>query len=472
MNRTHRILAGVLGFAVALTAPQAYAAVKKAPARAQSIPVIEKMTLSNGIPVLFIERHDLPIVSAELIVKAGQALEPSTKAGIAGLTAYLLTKGSQKHKAEDFSELSEFVGGSIHAAAGRDRATIAFSFLKKDLPLALELFREAVMFPTFPEGEFKKAKELTLAEIESSLDDPNDISRLLASKVLYGDHPYGRPICGTLGSVKGIQRKDALDFHRSFFRPETSTLVVVGDITSAELMEKFNLSIGDWKNESPAGTLFEPAPAPRFSGKKVVLVDADVNQAYISLGNTALRRNDPDYHRSELMSFLFGGGYLSHLYREIRTNLGLAYSVHSQISPGAYAGSASVKIQTKSSSSSKALESILFEMKKMNKKPVGRNELDSGKIAMKGEFARGLESNDELLDQLVDIASNHLGSDTLLRYSEIIDGLNAEDLLKASKKYFDPDNYVISVVGKASELEADLDRFGVVEKWSKRSLIE
>ncbi|MGE5707220.1 MAG: M16 family metallopeptidase [Bacteroidota bacterium] len=437
------------------------------PASAMSLPEIKQTKLSNGIPVYYIERHDLPIVSARLILKAGGVFDPAGKSGVSDFTADLLTKGTKKYTAEQLAESTEFVGGTIGGSAGSNTASIGLTFLKKDLDRGLDLFREIVQFPTFPQEEFDKLKSRALAGLESSLDDPDTISSIASTRMLYGDHPYGQT--GSLAAIRAITREDVLRFHQKSYTPKAATLLLIGDITQADV-QRFDRAIGDWQNEGTFSA--EPGIVPRHRGKKVFLVDADVSQAYITIGNTSMTRKDPDVYRASLMSFLLGGGYLSRLYQDIRTKQGLAYSVRSSVAPGRYAGSALVQVQTKSASAVQAIESILKEWKRTRAEGFTATEMKAGKTAILGEFARGMESNGELLSDLADIAMNNLGLDYYQRYPRFLNAIDEKEVKRVANRCFDPENYVLVVVGKASELQKPLERFGEVTLLSKRSLIE
>lgn len=440
-----------------------------APAATPSLPKIETLTLSNGLPVMLIERHELPIISARLSLKAGQVFEPSDKAGLAVLTASLLEKGTQKYSAEAIAEQSEFLGGSIGASASRDSASIGFDFLKKDYGTALSLFGEMLKAPTFPDSELEKAKSQTLAGLKSSLDEPKGLLELASARAFYGNHPYGRPIGGTLTSVPSLTRSDVVSFYTKHYRPQNAFMAVVGDITPSELKSSLEQTLAGWN--PTADKPVEPVSPASPLGQKVVLIDSEINQAYISLVHQGIKRNDPAYQKTAFSSYILGGGSVARLYREIRSRQGLAYSVYSGVRAATYGGTTRISIQTKTSSATQALKGILEQVRLLRTQPVSPFELDASKQALVGDYSRSLETNGTLLDYLTLIGQYQLGTDYLARYTGKINSFKAADV-KAGMHYFDPDHYVLTVVGKAAELKEPLAAFGAVEVVAKEDLIK
>lgn len=457
-----RTLCTLAILASALPAPTAIAATS-------ALPKIETITLSNGLPVMLIERHELPIISARLTLKAGQVFEPSDKAGLAVLTASLLEKGTQKYSAEAIAEQSEFLGGSIGASASRDSASIGFDFLKKDYGTALSLFGEMLKAPTFPESELEKAKSQTLAGLKSSLDEPQGLLELASARAFYGNHPYGRSIGGTLSSVPTLSRKDILGFYNKYYRPQNAFMAVVGDISPSELKSSLEQTLAGWQasSDKPEG----PNPLVPPQGQKVVLVDSDINQAYISLVHQGIKRNDPAYQKTAFSSYILGGGSVARLYREIRSRQGLAYSVYSGVRAATYAGTTRISIQTKTGSATQAVKGILEQVRLLRTHPVTPLELVASKQALVGDYSRSLETNSTLLDYLTLIGQYQLGTDYLARYTGQINAFKAADV-KDGMHYFDPEHYVLTVVGKAADLKAPLSQFGTVEVVEKEDLIK
>jgi zinc protease len=204
-----RLSSSVLGAAIALTG-----LVSPAVAAETKIPVPTRVTLPNGLTLLVVERHNLPIVSVSAVVRAGDAFDPADKGGLASLTADLLQRGTAKRSAPQIAEAIDFIGANMGASATLDSTNASLSVLKKDLGTGLDVFADVLTHPSFPGAELKRASEEAEANLKLSLDDADTVARLAFDKALLGTHPYGRS--GTLGSLKRIGRADVVKFYDTY----------------------------------------------------------------------------------------------------------------------------------------------------------------------------------------------------------------------------------------------------------------
>lgn len=444
-------------------------AAAKPSAKSWALPKPQEFRLANGLKVLLVERHDLPLVQAQLVFRAGRLYEPGGKAGVADLTAGLMTKGTRTRTAVQIAEEIDFVGGSLSVSADTDMATVGLAVLRRDLPTGLALLGDVLANPAFSAEELERARQQAIARLRSSLDDADAVLGAAYDRAVYGQHPYGRNTLGSEASLAALTREDVRAFHQARYRPDGAFAVIVGDVTRAEVEKRFGEALAPWQGKVSGAEPPEP-PAP-VKGKQVHLVDMDVNQSYVMWGNLSFKRNDPDYYATSLMLSILGGGMTSRLFSEVRDRQGLAYGVWSSNRMELTSGSVMVGLQTKTASTKQALDSIQRELARIAKDGVTPKELADAKSSMLGYFPMQLESNPDLARMLTRIEFYGLGSDYLSRFSERITAVDQNAIRRAASKYLPSGDYALVLVAPASQIENELKAFGSVKKLSKQELI-
>ena len=435
----------------------------------QALPKPQEFRLANGLKVLLVERHDLPLVQVQVVFRAGRLYEPAGKAGVADLTANLMTKGTATRTATEIAHAIDFVGGSLAVGSDTDMAVASLAVLKKDLPVGLDLLGDVLAKPAFSAEELERARSQAIARLRSSLDDADAVLGAAYDRAIFGQYPYGRTNLGTESSLAALTREDLVAYHQARYRPDGAFAVIVGDVTRSEVESRFGQALADWKGQV-SDSAIPPLPAP-IKGKHVTLVDMDVNQSYVMLGNQSFKRNDPDYYATSLMLSILGGGMNSRLFSEVRDRQGLAYGVWSSNRMDLTSGTVMVGLQTKTASTQQALKSIQHEIARMAKDGVTPKELADAKSAMLGFFPMQLESNPDLARMLTRIEFYGLGSDYLSRFAERVSAVDQAAVRRMAGKFLPSGDYALVLVAPAKQVEADLKGFGTVEKLSKQDLI-
>ena len=255
--------------------------------------------------------------------------------------------------------------------------------------------------------------------------------------------------------MERITRKDIVDFHRAFYRPNNTIMAVVGDIDTAELKRLLSRHFGRWKRAAIDFPRFDAAPP--LKGKTIKVVDKDITQANIQLGHLGIRRESPDFYSVYVMNYILGGGgFVSRLMTEIRDNRGLVYSVYSYFNALKDPGPFKVGMQTKNETAREATAEALRQIRKMVNEGVTEKELRDAKDYLIGSFPLKFTTNEKIASYLTYMEVYNLGLDYLERFPGIIESLTREDVNRAAKMYLDPDNYVLVIVG-------DRDRMGSLE---------
>ena len=420
---------------------------------AHAAPLGKRIALENGMVLLLSERHTIPSVTINMLIKAGQVSEPSDKAGLAHITAGLLTEGTKKRSSSQIAEEIEFVGGGIGASGGNDSASVNLTILKKDLDLGLDILSDILLNPVFSEEEIMRKVKETKASIEKEKENPSAVAGKEFAKTVFGDHPYGRPTEGLPETLDRIVREDIVKFHATHYIPNNTIMAVVGDVTEEEIVSKLNRYLEDWKKREAVNPVFPPVKP--LSQKIVKPIDKKITQANIVLGHIGIERENPDYYAAYVMNYILGGGgFTSRLMDNIRDNKGLAYDVHSYFAPMKYSGYFNVGVQTKNESAKVAIEEVLKEMERIRSVPVTDKELEDAKAYLTGSFPLKLDTNKKIAGMLTAIEFFNLGLDYPDKYPKMINALTKDDILKVARKYLNPDNYTMVVVG-------DLEKAGI-----------
>lgn len=410
---------------------------------------INKIILPNGLTVLHVERHNLPIITVSLLIKASPFNEPLEKAGLANLTAELLTEGTKTRKASEISEEIEFIGASIDSSAESDFTTVNMSVLKKDVDKGFEIFSDILINPVFAEDEIKRKKEMIIGSLRQSEEDPSFVANRTFRKALYGDHPYGRQITGTEDTIKKITREDLVKFHHNYYRPNNSVLSVVGNITDTELKTIIEKYLSKWE---PKEIRLKEVRTVTEKKKEVILIDKDLTQANIIIGHTGIKREDPDYYAVSVMNYILGGGgFSSRLMQSIRDEMGLAYDIHSLFDAKKNGGFFYVTVQTKNKSANTVIEEIMKQINRIKDEPVSDQEIDDAKAYLTGSFPRRFDTNKKIAYILVAIEFYNLGMDFINRYPDQIKSVTKDDIIRVAKRYLDTDNSVLVAVARQSE---------------------
>ncbi len=406
---------------------------------------VNKTILPNGLVVLHSEKHSLPIVMVTLLIKASPLNEPKDKAGLANLTAELLAEGTKNRSSTDISEEIEFIGASLDVSVVSDYTSVTLSVLKKDINKGFELFSDILLNPVFPEKEIERKKELVKGSLRHSEEDPAFLAERAFKKEIFGEHPYGRLIEGSVDTIDAIKREDLITFYSAYFLPNNSILSVAGDLTEEELNSLIKTYLKDWKKADLPSIVTQGFNIGK--AKRTVQIDKDLTQANIILGHIGIRRDNPDYYAVSVMNYILGGGgFSSRLMQTIRDEMGLAYDVDSFFTSNKEKGLFQIEVQTKNDSANSVISEILNQMKKMRQKIVSDEELSDAKSYLTGSFPRRLDTNRKIADFLASVEFYNLGLDYAEKYSTYINSITKKDIFRVAQKYLDPEDYVLVVV--------------------------
>jgi zinc protease len=386
------------------------------------------------------------------MVKGGVEAEPANLAGLAGVTAQLLRKGTSKRSADQFSEELDFLGGTFQNFDSQQSSvtTISGEFLKKDFDRGLDLMTDAVLHPTFPEAEVRKTLSQRVDGAKSIKDNPQAaIGAYFAAYYFGPDHPYGHPADET--TLGRIQRQEIVDFHRRIYCGRNLVVIVTGDFDADSAAGKIREAFA---GVAP-GQAFEWTKTARASApSNLLLIDKpDATQTYFYIAQPGIERTSPDRVKLLLINTLFGGRFTSMLNEALRVNSGLSYGANCILQRVRLPGSIIITTYTKTESTEKAIDMALDVLKELGEKGITAEQLASVKAYIKGTFpTQQLETTDQLSNVLADMELYGLGKGEIDDFFSSIDAANLDDINATAKKYYKPDHLTFVLLGNAAKI--------------------
>ena len=449
-----RILASYLG--ICLTLAGVIGAVADDGVR---LPPFRKLTLTNGLTLLLLERHQVPLVSFRILIRAGGVHDPVGREGLALLTAELLQHGTQHRTASQVAAELDFIGATLEAGGDADRTWLSGEFMRKDAAAALALLSDLLQHPSFPSAEVRKLVKQEVDGIKQAKEEAGTVLPLYFAKALYGSHPYGRPTGGDESSLAPLRRADITAFYQSHYAPAAAILVLAGDFASAEMERVLTDKFGGWTARVRHTEIQVPAPTP-VSGRHLLLVNKpDSPQTFFAIGQVGIARDNPDRTGLELVNLLFGGRFTSMLNEALRVNSGLTYGAHSRFQPHRAAGPFMISSFTATATTTNALDLALEVLDQLHRQGISEDQLRSAKDYLKGQYPLRLETPDQLAALLADLEFFGLDPREVNEFFQRVDAFTTTDARRLIKQYFPQENLVITLIGKAVDIETAVKKY-------------
>lgn len=416
-----------------------------------------KATLKNGIPVYIApDPTGQPLVRINILVRGGSYLDPAGKEGLADLTGALLRMGgTAKMPAEKLDERLEFLAAELNTSLGETSGRLSLETLEKDVPEGLDLVMQVLTEPAFAQERIDLAKKNARQALDRRNDSVTSIAQVQMPFLLNGEqHFTARDM--TAASLEGITREDMQAFHARLVHPSNLVVAVSGKVDKKAILGLLNRTLGALKPGKAAVSSPKP-PAPDFTRKPgVYVVDKDVPQSMVQFAIPGLRRSDPDWHAVQVMNQILGGsGFTSRLMKKIRSDEGLTYGIGTRFSEGAYwRGDLSCGFQTKNASVAYAMRLALDIIEGMKAAPVPAEELKVIKDGIIEAFPSQFSNRQAIANLFANEQLTGWPEDFYANYREKILGITPADVQRVAKKYLNPEQMVLLVVGKANEAEA------------------
>lgn len=421
-----------------------------------NFPGVETFKLANGLTVYVVENHEVPLVSIQLVIRAGE-MDAEL---VADTTAQMLGEGTKTRSKAKVDEAIEFVGGWL--GSGSDlHATYVFSrVLKKDLKLGLTLVADEVTAPLFPAEALVKLKDQIKTGINFSMSDPGTLAARLFNNVAYPDkHPYGL-LLPTPEQVDAMTLADITKFHSTYYKANNAFLVLAGDITASEAKPVVKRALSRW--DSAKGAALPPNPLNAFKAYDlpkeltVHIVDRpDSAQTEILLGNLALSRSHADWPAIRVANAILGDDASGRLFMDIREEKGIAYGISAALDETQAPGSFYITTRTRTATTGEMLAAIFGHIKQIRDQPPTEAEVKTAVNKIIGGFPLEIETPNAIAEKMRDALIFELPTDYWARYRDDIASVTPESVHAAARKYIHPIPHVV-VVGNGAEIEKQL----------------
>lgn len=423
--------------------------------REVQFPDLQKIQTKNGLEIYVVENHEVPLVSAQLVIKAGTMDDEQ----LAEMTANMLGEGTKTRTKAKIDEEIEFVGGSLGAGAGVHDTSVYTQVLKRDVKLALTLMADEVMNPAFPPAALDKLKEKAKTGLKAMKSNSDVLADQLFDMVAYpSGHPYGRPL-PTEAQIDAVTVDAVKKFHDTFYRSNNSYLILSGDITVPEAEKLGNEVFAKWKpieGQAPANPL-NGFKAYKHPPKLIVhLVNRPGSaQSDIRVGNLALARKNPDWIKLDLASDILGGGSTGRLFLDVREEKGLTYGIYTKMEPGVAPGTWRIWTKTKTATTGEMLKAIFGHITKMRDTEVTTKEFEDVTREAIGSFPLSIETADQVAGRVRTILTYGLPSDYYKTYRDEVRKAQIADMKTMARKFMN-DVPVVVVVGRADKAEQQI----------------
>lgn len=420
-------------------------------------PTPSRATLSNGLGVTVVEQRGMPIVAFGMYLKTGAVRDPENLPGLAGFTAQMLSEGTISKSSQEIAAAFEFIGSRLSIDGRREYTLLSAETLTKHWSKGLELAADVLVNPTFPDHELERVRREHLTDLRRGKDEPNIVAEQLMSGLVYDKGTgYGHAIAGTETSVEALTRNDILSQFSRYYGPANSELIVVGDVSVNEAMQKAEEIFGDWAGgldtDSP------PAPVGTQPPAVIYLVDRPgAPQSVIRAMHTTIARRHPDYFGLTMANYVFGGQFSARLNQNLRQDKGYSYGYQSHIQ---WYQSASLLLAGGSVQTGATKESVIETLKEFNEvqkeRPITQEELDAAKDGVLRGYPASFERPGAVLGQLLQLVQFDLPDTYFHTVRPSIEALTLTDVHRISEEWICPDQLKILIVGDRQEVEFGL----------------
>lgn len=422
-----------------------------------TLPQIQRRQLSNGLEVVIVEHHELPVVGMNLLVKSGSASDPQNRPGLASLTADLLDEGTKKRSALEISNSLNDIGARLGTSADWDTSSTNVTTLTRHLDRALDIYADVITNPAFMDDELKRTRARRLSTVKQQRDDANAIASTVYASILYGrNHPYGHPAIGDEDSLNAVKVADVRSFYETFYRPNNATLIVVGDIKPATILPQLERAFAGWQR-ADVPTIEIPDAQGREQAGLYIVDRPGSAQSVISIGQVGVARSTPDYFPLLVLNTMLGGQFVSRVNLNLREDKGYTYGARTSFDYRRGAGPfvASAGVFTKVTK-----ESVAEFMKELRGVrgdiPISEKELEFSKQAIIRGFPRTFETPGQMANRLSDVVVYGLPDDYFNSYIQRVRAVTVADVQRVANRYLDPSRMAILVVGDRKAIEPGL----------------
>jgi zinc protease len=440
--RASIISAVVLTLAASAAGATLFATATSTPAAAMTI---EKVVSPGGIEAWVVRDKAVPVIAVEFAIAGSADQDPADKPGVANMATSLLDEGAGPFDGAEFHARLERKAIELSFRAGHDYLRGTLRTLKENRDEAFDYLRLALTEPRFDPAAVERIRAQIVSRLQRDSTNPNDIAGRNWWAAAFPDHPYGRPVNGTLESLPRITVDDLKSYTRRVLARDKLKIALVGDLDADAAGKLLDSTFGGL----PAKGELTPVAnvVPQGLGRRMV-IHLDVPQAVVNFGGPGIARSDPDFMAAYIVNHILGGGsFSSRLYHEVRETRGLAYGIHGSLIWLDHTALMLGSTATRADATAQTIDIIEHEIRRMGEQGPTAEEVVKAKTYLKGSFALGLDTSNRIASQLVQMQLDNLGIDYIERRPSLIDAVTLEDTKRVAKRLLDG-GLLVTVVGR------------------------
>ena len=426
------------------------------------IPSPAIQALPNGLQVVVVERHTLPLITLRLVVKSGAECDPPNLPGTAALVNGLLTEGTARRTSRQIAEAIDSVGGVVDNDVDWDSSYLSLSVLTDRSELAFDLVSDMIAHPAFQPDEIERQRKQALSGLQVALDDPAYVADTAFQDLIFSGTAYGHPEDGTREAMERITARDLSNFHQRYYQPANCILAVVGDIRAKDAMALADKYFSGWQNGREPAPAPSGAPVPSSECRVVAIDKSDAVQTEIRIGDLGVPHGDPGYLALSVANEILGGPSENRLFKALRTRQGLTYGASSDLVCRRHLGAWVAKTFTRTPETLKSAHIALDQIQTLPDNGINRTELETAQNYLVGHLPLEFETSENVASKVLELIQDGLPLDYWNHYPEKIQALTTDAVDAAAKRYLDTDHDVIVLVGSISDFKKDLKKLGRV----------
>ncbi|MEM6265970.1 MAG: insulinase family protein, partial [Pseudomonadota bacterium] len=417
-------------------------------------PFVER-TLDNGIPLVSVQTGTVPIATVTLVLPGGDASDPLGKAGLAEMAASLADNGTNTASAGAIAARLESLGANLSIQSGRDGTYASLTAPIATLSEAGALLVDVIQHARYPEPEVERERKRALDGFTSLLKNPGELGRLVASRVIYGDAPYGRVRNRT--SLSAITREDLLKHRQTYWHPARAKLVISGGISSERAYQLAHELFASWTSEAPPPPLVNNPAGSSKRARTVVIDMPNAGQAAVIAGVRAISRSDEDFYPLWLANTVLGSGSNGRLFNEVRTKRGLSYGAYSSLGQSLDQALLTARAQTKNETADEVAKVFFEQFRLLGEAPLDDAELEKRRLFLGGRIARSLETSGGFNGQVANLLLRGIDPSEAFAIADRLSAVSPEDAARMAEQYLSEERASLVVVGDASQFLDDLE---------------
>ncbi|WP_290664671.1 pitrilysin family protein [Ignavibacterium sp.] len=429
------------------------------------LPHYEVVELKNGLTIYLMEKKDVPLISFAMSFDAG-AIKDGSDYGLASFTAEALKFGTSTYTKVQIDSIFNYYGSNLSVNANYDYSSLFSQIIKENIGVLLPVIAEVVIQPQFPSEEITKRKQRWLAELDQAKESPRRVIGDYFNKLIFDDGPYSGPLNGIKSSIQKIDQQKIKEFYLFNYRPETSSIAVVGDFDSDKMKTLLEKYFGNWKNNSPKIISDIRMNQKSFEEPKVYLINKDnASETTFMIGGSGIPMSNQDQIQIDVINTILGGRFTSWLNDELRVNAGLTYGARSRFSSYKHSGIFYMSSFTATRNTEAALDLALKTYQRLFGKGIDEATLTSAKNYVKGQFPPDYETSYSLASFLIQKYVFGIDDSYINDFEKKVDELDVNKANEIVKKYFPKENLQMVLIGKADEIRSVAKKYGkLIEK--------